>query len=176
MAMLLFCYSVNADEFDRQQKEKSVTSLTDKKRDAEILQLIDQLDKQLDDLPTEPVKRAEFDKTLKNTKKPIEKGYQELLLEDNLEALDLETTLSSELKLLENFATEDDIDDISNQSGQTLLKNNIKTKPGNIQNKEESIINTLDGSNLLNVDKELEKLEKKLQLKTKVKGPRIDEE
>lgn len=174
---VIFCCSpIKAAEISHTELDKLPKMLVDKKRDAEILSLIDQLDKELDTLPKHAtLSHQEGKESVVKGKEPIELLDQELMLEDNLEALELEKTLSSELQLIEEFTGQDDLESLPQKSSTKPFKGK-DPQVEVFRDTEELIINTLDGSNLLNVEKELEKLEKKFHLKSPTKGLRIDEE
>ena len=157
---LVGCNVLTAKPFDvRDIQEKEVDKLIDKKRDEEILKILDALDKQLDILELEPSKNEVLKGNVKPPKEPIELLDEALLLEDNLDDLELEQTLEAELKMLESIPQD-----------QTILgtepKDKVIPESGvGIKGGEEFLINKLDHSSLMNIDKELEKLNKKINVK-----------
>ncbi|BBN81775.1 hypothetical protein PA25_17600 [Pseudoalteromonas sp. A25] len=164
------CSNVNAANKDIAQNPKPILKqVADEKNEAELLSILNNLDTQLETIEQVPQQHKNDDQFLQS-KEPIELLDEALLLEDNLEDLAIDEALSSELTLLElnqehELQLTESLQDQKGTPPEQLSPTPAATKGVGIQGGEELLINTLDDSTLIDIDKELEKLEKKLKHK-----------
>jgi len=139
--------------------------LTDLKKEEEILKALDEINKQLDLIEMDKNQQQLLNKKsadIEQNIELIEDVHQVPLLEDSLKDLDIDQALSEELELIEDWPSEQ-LDQAIEQKG---LKSS-KAKELELLNlgEEELIIHQLDKSELMNIDKELELLKKKADIK-----------
>jgi len=175
---------ISAEEL-RSKADKVVPNLTKEKllavklnkKDTEILQSMDNLGDQLDlieldkQLSLPPEKLIELEKARVELES-IELIDDDLLLDDGFDALDLEIELFEEVQEF-NISPKNilgEILNIKNVSKNIIITKGAEIKGVGVEGKEEQVINKLDKSELINVDKELKLLIKDLEALSKESG------